>query len=102
EAVAHDRRVALVVGHGFAERLGAGREVGEDAAVLEPELAAAAQAEAGVAGLRRTELEQRGEMRRGDLPAVFQVAAIDAELVEQRLGRNLVTVEPGNGLARPL
>src|SRR5262244_1118560 len=52
--------------------------------VLEPELAAAMQSEMAITSLRGAEIEDGGEMHRWNLPPVFEVASVDAELLEQR------------------
>src|SRR5262249_41882574 len=78
------------------------RQVREHAAVLELEFAAAMQSEMAVTSLRRAEIEDGGEMHRGNLPAVFEVASVDAELLEQRSRPESMAGGPCGGLAFPL
>src|SRR3954454_15269797 len=60
------------------------------------------QPEVIVADRLRAEVEDRGEMPDLDLAAEFQIAAIDAELREQRTQVDLAFPQPCDGLPRPI
>jgi hypothetical protein len=65
-------------------------------------LAAAMQPEILVAGTILAEIQYRGEVHRGDSPAVGKIATGNMKGLEKRLHRMAVPIEPRGHLARPL